>query len=226
MNVQACENDIKLCLFEQLAQIGKSLGHANRLLILDVLAQKPCSVDSLSRKLELSVANVSKHLQNLKQAGLVTNEILGAQRIYALSDEEIVPLIKSLRVIAENQMAEVSRLITEKLEPRAPLMPFNPKELKKAVLDQTVTLLDVRPEDEFEAGHIQGAINIPIEQLSTNQNTLHQKKPVVVYCRGPYCLWSYEAVEQLQQSGLSASRMPEGYPEWQSNLTVAQEFSE
>lgn len=216
MNVQACENDIKLCLFEQLAQIGKSLGHANRLLILDVLAQKPCSVDSLSRKLDLSVANVSKHLQSLKQAGLVTNEVLGAQRIYALSDPEVVPLIKSLRTIAENQMAEVSRLITEKLDPRAPLMPYNPKELKKAVHAQTVTLLDVRPEDEFIAGHIDGAINIPIEQLSANQTSLHQQKPVVVYCRGPYCLWSYEAVEKLQQQGIEASRMAEGYPEWQN----------
>lgn len=216
MNVQTCENNIKHCLFEQLAQIGKSLGHANRLLILDVLAQTPCSVDNLSRKLDLSVANVSKHLQSLKQAGLVTNETLGAQRIYALSDAEIIPLIISLRIIAENQMAEVSRLITEKLDPRAPLMPFNPKELKKAVSDQAVTLLDVRPEDEFKAGHIQGAINIPIEELSANKGTLHQHKPVVVYCRGPYCLWSYEAVEQLQQSGLDASRMPEGYPEWEN----------
>jgi len=216
MNKIACETNIKLCLFEQLAQIGKSLGHANRLLILDVLAQKASSVDELSQKLGLSVANASKHLQSLKQAGLVKSQPQGVSRIYALSDPEIIPLIKSFRTIAENQMSEVSQLLSEKLHPRAPLMPFNPKELKKAVQDNTVTLLDVRPEDEFQAGHISGAINIPIDKLDVNQASFHQQKHIVVYCRGPYCLWSYEAVEQLQQAGLVASRMPEGYPEWQA----------
>ena len=215
MDMQKCESNLKLCLFEQLAQIGKSLGHANRLLILDVLAQKACSVDVLSQKLALSVANASKHLQSLKQAGLVTSHSQGALRIYALSDPEIIPLVKSLRTIAENQMTEVSKLLSEKLHPRASLMPFNPKELQKAVQDNAVILLDVRPEDEFAAGHITGAINIPIEQLATHQTELVQQKPIVVYCRGPYCLWSYEAVEQLQQSGLAASRLPHGYAEWQ-----------
>lgn len=218
--MDSCENDLKLCLFEQLAQIGKSLGHANRLLILDVLAQGPCQVDVLSQKLDLSVANVSKHLQHLKQAGLVVNEVQGTQRIYQLSDERIVPLIQTLRHIAEQQMAQVSTLLTEKLYPRAPLMPFNPKELKQAVKENKVTLLDVRPSDEFRAGHIQGAINLPIESLdnpatqSAMLAQLPQQKPIVVYCRGPYCLWSYEAVETLQASGHTASRMPEGYPEW------------
>ncbi|MEA3404369.1 MAG: metalloregulator ArsR/SmtB family transcription factor [Pseudomonadota bacterium] len=215
MTMDTCETNIKLCLFEQLAQIGKSLGHANRLLILDVLAQKSCSVEALSQKLGLTIANVSKHLQSLKQAGLVKSQTLGTQRIYQLSDAEIIPLVKSLRHIAENQMTEVSQLLSEKLHPRAPLMPFNPKELKKAVREQEVLLLDVRPEDEYKAGHIPGSINIPIDQLSSNQNTLQQKKPIVVYCRGPYCLWSYEAVETLQKSGFSASRIPDGYPEWQ-----------
>lgn len=209
-----CETDIKLCLFEQLAQIGKALGHANRLLILDLLAQKACSVESLSDKLDLTIANVSKHLQNLKQAGLVISEVQGTQRIYQLTDSEITPLIQSLRTIAENQMSEVTRLLNEKLHPRAPLMPFNPKELKKALQQQSVTLLDVRPEDEFAAGHIPGSINIPIENLATQQTQLATDKPIIVYCRGPYCLWSYEAVEQLQNAGLNASRLPEGYPEW------------
>jgi len=215
--MNTCETNIKLCLFEQLAQIGKSLGHANRLLILDVLAQKNCSVEVLSYKLGLTVANVSKHLQSLKQAGLVKSQTQGTQRIYQLSDAEIIPLIKTLRTIAENQMDEVSQLLNERLLPRAPLMPFNPNELKQAVIQQEVLLLDVRPEDEFQAGHIAGSINIPIEQLSSNQHTLQSNKPIVVYCRGPYCLWSYEAVESLQQFGLSASRLPEGYPEWESS---------
>ncbi len=218
--MDSCETNLKSCLFEQLAQIGKSLGHANRLLILDVLAQGACQVDVLSHKLGLSVANVSKHLQHLKQAGLVISEVQGSQRIYQLSDKNIVPLIQTLRQIAENQMTEVATLLHEKLHPRAPLMPFNPKELKQAVKDNKVTLLDVRPADEYQAGHIDGAINLPIESLANSTTEtlslaqLSQQKPIVVYCRGPYCLWSYQAVEKLQVSGHSASRMPEGYPEW------------
>lgn len=212
--MDTCETNLKICLFEQLAQIGKSLGHANRLMILDILAQAPTQVEILSKKLGLSVANVSKHLQHLKQAGLVINEVNGAHRIYRLSDPAIVPLIQSMRQVAENQMSEVSTILNEKLHPRAPLMPFNPKELKKALQNDQVTLLDVRPQDEYQAGHIEGAVNIPIEQLNQNISTLSKDKPVVVYCRGPYCLWSYEAVEKLTKQDIPASRMPDGYPEW------------
>lgn len=209
-------DNLKLCLFEQLASIGKSLGHANRLQILDILAQAPTKVEVLSHKLKLSVANVSKHLQHLKQAGLVECDTQGTQRIYRLSDNQIVPMIQSMRQVAENQMAEVSNILNEKLHPKAPLMPFNPKELKKAVNSNQITLLDVRPEDEYQAGHIHGAINIPIEKLSQKVQYLPLDKPVVVYCRGPYCLWSYEAVADLNQQNFNATRMPEGFPEWKA----------
>lgn len=212
--MDTCETNLKICLFEQLAQMGKSLGHANRLLILDILAQAPTQVEVLSKKLGLSIANVSKHLQQLKQAGLVINEVNGPLRIYRLSDPAIVPLIQAMRQVAENQMTEVSTILNEKLHPRAPLMPFNPKELKKALQNDQVTLLDVRPQDEYQAGHIEGAVNIPMEQLNQNISTLPKDKPVVVYCRGPYCLWSYEAVENLTQQDIKASRMPDGFPEW------------
>ena len=210
------QDNLKLCLFEQLALIGKSLGHANRLLILDILAQAPTQVDVLSQKLGLSVANVSKHLQQLKQTNLVECETLGTQRIYRLSDPQIIPLIQTMRSIAENQMAEVEEILNKKLQPRAPLMPFNPKELKKAVTAAKVTLLDVRPEDEYQAGHIDGSINIPINVLEDNLNAIPQNKPVVVYCRGPYCLWSYDAVENLNQQDYQASRLPQGFPDWKS----------
>jgi len=212
--MDTCETNLKICLFEQLAQMGKSLGHANRLLILDILAQAPTQVEVLSKKLGLSVANVSKHLQQLKQTGLVINEINGALRIYRLSDPAIVPLIQAMRQVAENQMTEVSSILNEKLHPRAPLMPFNPKELKKALQNDQVTLLDVRPQDEYQAGHIEGAINIPMEELNQNISTFSKDKPVVVYCRGPYCLWSYEAVENLTKQDIQASRMTDGFPEW------------
>ncbi|MBO1924793.1 metalloregulator ArsR/SmtB family transcription factor [Thiomicrorhabdus sp. 6S3-12] len=208
-------DNLKLCLFEQLAQIGKSMGHANRLLILDILAQAPTQVETLSQKLNLSLANVSKHLQHLKQSGLVVCEIQGKQRIYRLSEPSIVTLVQTMRHIAENQMAEVSTILNEKLQPRAPLTPFNPKEIKKALQTESITLLDVRPEDEYQAGHIDGAINIPIEELSEQIKDLSRDKPVIVYCRGPYCLWSYEAVENLRQHDFDASRMADGYPDWE-----------
>lgn len=212
------QDNLKLCLFEQLALIGKSLGHANRLLILDILAQAPTQVEVLSQKLGLSVANVSKHLQQLKQTNLVECETQGTQRIYRLSDPAIIPMIQAMRQIAENQMAEVSEILNEKLHPRAPLMPFNPKELKKAVQSEQVTLLDVRPEDEYQAGHIEGAINMPIDELNDKMTDLPIDKPVIVYCRGPYCLWSYDAVENLTQNHFSASRIAEGFPEWSQEI--------
>ncbi|BBP44734.1 ArsR family transcriptional regulator [Thiosulfatimonas sediminis] len=208
--------NLKLCLFEQLAQIGKSLGHANRLMILDILAQAPQHVETLSNKLQLSIANVSKHLQSLKQAGLVICEKNGSQRIYRLSTPEIVPLIHAMRQVAEQQMAEVSQILHQQLNPKAPLMPFNPKELKKHLDANEITLLDVRPEDEYQFGHIKGSINIPIDQLADKMPMLPKDKPLIVYCRGPYCLWSYQAVEQLNQQAFQASRMAQGYPDWQT----------
>lgn len=208
-------DNLKRCLFEQLAQIGKSMGHANRLLILDILAQAPTQVETLSQKLNLSLANVSKHLQHLKQSGLVVCETQGKQRIYRLSDPDIVTLVQTMRNIAERQMAEVSTILNEKLQPRAPLTPFNPGEIKKALQTESITLLDVRPEDEYQAGHIDGAINIPIEELGDQIEDLSRDKPVIVYCRGPYCLWSYEAVENLRQHDFDASRMADGYPDWE-----------
>ena len=210
MTQKCSDTNLKLCLFEQLALIGKSLGHANRLMILDILAQTSSSVENLSQKLNLTVANVSKHLQQLKHAGLVKASQEGNQRVYRLSDPVIAPLIKNMQTLAHNQLSDVQKILHEKLQPRAPFMPYNPKSLAKAVKNQEVTLLDVRPEDEYQAGHIKGAINIPMEKLNQNIHYVSSEKPVIVYCRGPYCLWSYEAVETLNQHDHDASRMEQG----------------
>lgn len=217
MSQECNSTNLKICLFEQLALIGKSLGHANRLLILDILAQTSSSVESLSEKLKLSNANVSKHLQQLKQNGLVnvTNE--GNQRIYCLSDPVIIPLIQSMRELAKNQLNEVQEILNKKLQPKAPLIPFNPKALRAAINNKEVTILDVRPEDEYEAGHIEGAINIPVDNLNQQIHAFSSAKPVIVYCRGPYCLWSYEAVDTLHENGVNAQRLDQGYPDWQQH---------
>ncbi|MDG6777685.1 metalloregulator ArsR/SmtB family transcription factor [Thiomicrorhabdus sp. zzn3] len=210
---------LKRNLFEQLAQVSKSLGQANRLMILDILTQGECDVDTLHQKLGLSVANVSKHLQNLKQAGLVRNRREGLRVIYALSDDSVFRLIVSLREVAETQLEEMQSLLAEHIRPNTPLEPISLQALKKMQLnDEPFTLLDVRPQDEFSAGHLPSAINIPINELPKSLGKLNNQKPVIIYCRGPYCMWSHEAVQTLRAKGYEAKRLNEGYPEWQAQV--------
>ncbi|QCU90990.1 ArsR/SmtB family transcription factor [Thiomicrorhabdus sediminis] len=208
---------LKRNLFEQLAQVSKSLGQANRLMILDILTQGECDVDTLHQKLGLSVANVSKHLQNLKQAGLVKNRREGLRIIYALSDDSVFRLIVSLREVAETQLEEMQSLLAEHIKPDTPFEPISLQALKKMQLsDQPFTLLDVRPQDEFSAGHLPSAINIPIDELPKSISQLNPQQPVIIYCRGPYCMWSQQAIETLHAKGYEAQRLIEGYPEWQA----------
>ncbi len=206
-------NSLKYNLFDQLAQVSKALGHANRLMILDVLAQTESDVDTLHQKLGLSIANVSKHLQTLKQAGLVVSERQGQRVVYALSDPSVFRLIVSLRDVAESQLDSMQSLLQSHLQPNTPFEPISLNALKD--FNQPYTLLDVRPADEFAAGHIPQAINIPIEQLPEKLAQLTAEPTLIVYCRGPYCMWSQQALDQLQQHGIQAKRLAEGYPEWQ-----------
>uniref|UniRef100_Q31DT3 Transcriptional regulator, ArsR family n=1 Tax=Hydrogenovibrio crunogenus (strain DSM 25203 / XCL-2) TaxID=317025 RepID=Q31DT3_HYDCU len=186
-------------------------------MILDILSQSECDVDTLHRKLGLSVANVSKHLQNLKQAGLVKSRRDGLRIIYKLSDESVFRLIVSLREVAETQLEEMQELLVEHLKPNTPLEPVSLQVLKKMERNhQSYTLLDVRPYDEFSSGHLPSAINIPIDELPKNLSLLKLDKPLIIYCRGPYCMWSHEAAEMLQQKGYNAKRLIEGYPEWRA----------
>lgn len=207
-------NSLKYNLFDQLAQVSKALGHANRLMILDVLVQTECDVDTLHQKLGLSIANVSKHLQTLKQAGLVISQRQGQRIVYALSDPTVFRLIVSLREVTESQLDSMQTLLLTHLQPNTPFEPISLKALKD--IKQPYTLLDVRPEDEYAAGHIPQAINIPIEQLAQKLPELDTDRTLIVYCRGPYCMWSQQALDQLQQHGIQAKRLAEGYPEWQA----------
>jgi rhodanese-related sulfurtransferase/DNA-binding transcriptional ArsR family regulator len=209
---------MKIHLFEQLAQVSKAIGHANRLMILDVLMQAECDVETLHQKVGLSLANVSKHLQILKQAGLVKHQRHGQRMLYSLSDQRVYDLIAALRDVAESQLASMQALLQEHLKPNTPLAPISLDQLQK--LSQPFKLLDVRPPDEFAAGHIPSAINVPIDQLADNLPEVHDDTTIVVYCRGPYCLWSQEAVEALQSKGLKATRLAEGYPEWQAQKGI------
>lgn len=211
---------LKRNLFEQLAQVSKAMGHANRLMILDVLTQGENDVETLHQKLDLSIANVSKHLQSLKQAGLVKNRRDKQRIFYRLSDESVFQLIVSLRQVAETQLDDMQALLISHLQPDTPFEPVSLAALKKMTRDnQAYTLLDVRPEDEFAAGHLPNAINIPIETLANNLSEIDPQNPLIVYCRGPYCMWSQEAVETLLSQGFKAKRLMEGYPEWRSQET-------
>ena len=209
-------SDPKSRLFEQLARVGTALGAAGRLQLLEFLAQGERSVEALATLTGLSVANCSKHLQALRQAGLVTARKAGLRVYYAIAGDDVIALYSALQHVAENRVAEVERLVRTWLAHRDELEPVAPAELIDRAKKGLVTVLDVRPAEEYAAGHLPGAINIPVDQLKGRLAKLPRGKEVVAYCRGPYCLMSFEAVEALRKRGLRARRLRNGFPEWRA----------
>jgi rhodanese-related sulfurtransferase/biotin operon repressor len=207
-------SDPKSRLYEQLARVGTALASAGRLQLLEFLAQGERSVDALAALTGLSVANCSKHLQALRQAGLVTPRKEGLRVYYAIAGDDVVALYSALQHVAENRVAEVERLVRTWLAHRDELEPVAPAELIERAKKGLVTVLDVRPAEEYAAGHLPGAINIPVGQLEGRLARLPKRREVVAYCRGPYCLMSFEAVATLRRRGLKARRLKDGFPEW------------
>lgn len=208
----------KYDIFEQFALVGKSLGHANRLMILDVLSQGENDVDTLRQKVGLTIANVSKHLQVLKQAGLVKSRKEGLNHVYCMSDSSIFSLIVNLRGVAENHLEGLQNLLAEYGHDKTRYQTITLKNLEQMRRDnEKYTLVDVRPSDEYLAGHIPDAVNIPVDILSEKRLTLKQNELIILYCRGPYCMWSYEAIVLLKQLGYRAKILLAGYPEWELN---------
>ena len=206
--------NVKHDLFAQFARIGKALSNANRLEIIEYLAQGERSVDALAQVAGLSVANTSQHLQQLRQAGLVTLRKDGQRVYYRLSGEDVVVLLNGLRAVADRHLAEVTHLVTSYLDTKDKLEPVLAEELLARARAGEVTVLDVRPPEEFAAGHLSGAINIPLSELEARLGELRPDQEVVAYCRGPYCVLSYDAVARLREHGLQARRLKDGYPEW------------
>jgi len=206
--------NVKHDLFAQFARIGKALSNANRLEIIEFLAQGERSVDALAQVASLSVANTSQHLQQLRQAGLVTLRKEGQRVYYRLSGDDVVLLLNSLRDVADRHLAEVAHLVTSYLDTKDMLEPLLAEELLTRARAGEVTVLDVRPAEEFAAGHLPGAINIPLSELEVRLGELRPDQEVVAYCRGPYCVLSYDAVARLREHGLQARRLKDGYPEW------------
>jgi len=203
-------------LYQAIGRVAAALGSAGRLQILEFVAQGERSVDMLAAMTGLSVANTSKHLQALRQAGLVKARKEGLRVYYSLAGDDVSLLLAALRGVAEHRAADVEKLLQTWLAHRDELEPVPARELLERVKKGLVTVLDVRPPEEYAAGHLPGAINVPIDRLESYLSKLPKRKEVVAYCRGPYCLMSFEAVAQLRKRGFTAKRMEDGYPEWRA----------
>ncbi|MDG6774190.1 metalloregulator ArsR/SmtB family transcription factor [Thiomicrorhabdus sp. ZW0627] len=210
-------SSVKKQLFEQLAQIAQAIASPQRLELLDYLAQAERSVEELSNLSGLSVANTSRHLQILKQNALVEVRKDGNKRLYLLAGDDVVTLVASLRNTAETHLAQVENLVDSYLTKKDQLDPVSADELMEMSRNGEIIVLDVRPEKEYQQGHIPSAINIPPEDLSKRLVELDDSKTIVAYCRGPYCLYSFDAVEALQKKGIHARRLVDGFPEWKAS---------
>ena len=204
----------KQALFEHLAVVARALGHGARLELLDYLAQGERSVEDLARVAGLSVANTSKHLQQLKAAGLVTARRDGKHIRYSLGDERVLDAVAALRAIAQAHIGAVADLVARYLDGRDALEPVPAADLLARVRDGLVTVLDVRPPEEYAQGHVAGALNVPLDRLQKRLKDLPTDREVVAYCRGPWCLLSFEAVVRLREAGFEARRLQDGLPEW------------
>lgn len=204
----------KQALFAQFAIVAKTLGHPQRLELIEQLGQGPRSVDLLAEKLGLPIANVSQHLQQMRRAGLVVGERQGKFIVYRLADPSVLAAVAALQKVAEAGLAEVDKVVRGYFQQRDSLEPVSRQELQERMKDGLVTVLDVRPADEFALAHIPGAINVPVAELESRLAVLAGAKELVAYCRGPYCVMSFEAVARLRQKGFAARRLEAGLPEW------------
>ena len=206
----------KQALFVQFAAIAKTLGHSHRLELLEQLAQGERTVEVLASRTGLSIANTSQHLQHLRRAGLLTARRQGKFVYYTLADAGILDVLTALRRIAERNVAEVERIVRSYFNKLDGLEPVTRKQLLKLIRAGAVTVLDVRPPDEFALGHVPGAVNIPLRALKERLAEINPDREVVAYCRGEYCVLSFEAVALLRARGFRARRLEEGLPEWRA----------
>lgn len=215
MLAPVAKREFKDRLYAEFARIGKAVSSPNRLEILDLLAQGERTVESLAAETGQSVANTSRHLQMLRRSQLVSTRRDGVFVHYRLSGSEVSALALALRQTAEQHLAEVDSVVRDFLGDRDTLEPVTPQELEQRMESGEVMLLDVRPQHEYAAGHITGAVSIPIAELASRLAELPRHQRYVAYCRGPYCVYADEAVSLLTTNGIRAQRLTEGFPEWQ-----------
>jgi ArsR family transcriptional regulator len=213
---------IKQTLLEQFAGVAKAVGHPHRFSLLEHLAQGERTVEGLADRCGLSVANVSQHLQTMRRASLLTTRREGKFILYRLADESVLDLMHAIHMVAERNNAEVEGVVRNYFNQRDDMEPVSRSELRKRMKDGLITVLDVRPADEFALGHVPGAVNIPVGQLKRRLAELPRKKEIVAYCRGPFCVMAFEAVALLREHGFKSRRLEDGMPEWRAaNLPVA-----
>jgi len=210
------KNRFKHDLFVQFARVGKALSNANRLALLEFVAQGARSVEQLAKVSGLSIANASQHLRELRQAGLVTARKEGLRVYYELSGDDVIELLDVIRRVAEDRIADVQKLVRTYLTTKDGLEPIAAKELLGRMRKGLVTVLDVRPSEEYQAGHLPGAVNIPLSEIEGRLGKLPKNKEIVAYCRGPYCVLAFEAVKLLRERGFKARRLQAGLPEWRT----------
>lgn len=203
-------------VFSHFAMIGKAISNGHRLEMIDLLAQGERSVEDLAKVLRLSVANTSQHLQLLRRVGLVTGRKEGQRVFCSLADDAVIELLDSLREIAESNIAEVQKVAEEHFKARDTLEELSREELLARIQNGQAMVIDVRPAEEFAAGHVAGAISMPVGELENDLDRLREDVEVVAYCRGPYCALAYDAVDLLREKGFEARRLQEGFPQWKN----------
>lgn len=208
------KRQFKSDLYGQFALIGKALASGPRIELIELLSQGESSVEELADALGIPVANTSQHLQVLKRAGFVSVRRSRTYSFYRLSDSQVFKLWQTMRELGERKNAEIDRIVKTYLSDRETLEAIDAQELSRRLEEGSVTLIDVRPEKEYLSSHIVGALSIPVDQLETRLDEIPDHLSVVAYCRGPYCVYSDEAVRILSQKGFHAKRLSIGLPDW------------
>lgn len=216
MPVTKSSRTVKATLHEKFAEVAKAAAHPHRLALLEHLAQGERNVDALAGATGLAVANASQHLQSMRRAGLLAARRAGKFTLYRLADDGVLDLLAAIGRIARRNVAEVKELMTSYYNARDAMEPVSRRELRRRLKAGTVTVIDVRPADEFAAGHVPGALSIPVGEVKRRLSELPRDKEVVAYCRGPYCVFAFEAVAALRAAGYEARRLEDGLPEWRA----------
>jgi rhodanese-related sulfurtransferase/predicted transcriptional regulator len=206
----------KRAMFEEFAAVARTIGSVHRLELLELLAQTERSVEELAGLSGLTIANASQHLQQLRRSGLVEARRAGKRVLYRLADDGVVTLLGALRRVTERNVGAVEKVLNSYFRERDSLEAVSRKELLRRMRDGLVTVIDTRPAEEFAAGHLRGALHVPLHELKRRLCELPRDQEIVAYCRGAYCVLSYEAVAELRKRGFKAFRLEEGYPEWRA----------
>ncbi len=206
--------EFKDAVFEQFARVASAFASPKRIEIIDVLTQGERNVEALARETGLSAANTSRHLGILKTAGLVASRKHGLKVVYRIADAKIIEGYHALRALAEDRLADIDRLVRDYFHDVDSLEKVDRLDLLDRARKGKIVVVDVRPKEEYEAGHIPGALSIPLEQLEQHISRIDPEREIVAYCRGPYCVLAAEAVKAMRGRGYRAFRLVEGYPEW------------